>query len=126
MATARELTAEDVARYRAAARRRHQAEQGALALREQRAWALARRAAALLRDRFHAQQVVAFGSLVHSGCFTEWSDVDVAARGIQPQNTLQAMEAVMGLDTDVAVHLVDVATCSDSLLSVIEREGVPV
>jgi hypothetical protein len=54
MATASDLTAEEFARYRAAA---------------------------LLRDESHARSVLVFGSLVHRGCFMPWSDVDVAARG---------------------------------------------
>ena len=124
MPTAGELTAEDVARYRAAARRRHQAERRTLAQREQQAWELARRAARLLRDQFRAERVV-FGSLVHPGCFTECSDVDVAAAGIDRRDTLRAMELVRDLSTSIAVHLVDLATCSGSLRSVVEREGVP-
>src|SRR6266581_4557428 len=97
MATAGELTEQDEARYRAAARRRHRAEQRALALRQQRAWELARNAAALLRTQFCARRVVVFGSLVHSGGFSEWSDVDIAAWGIHPDDTLRAMEIVRGL-----------------------------
>jgi hypothetical protein len=31
----------------------------------------------------------------------------------------------MDLDTEIAVNLVDIATCSASLVQVIEREGVP-
>jgi predicted nucleotidyltransferase len=125
MATAGELTAEQLAQYRAAARRQHQAERVALARREQLAWELARRAATLLRDQFRAERVVVFGSLVHSGCFTEWSDVDIAAAGIQPQDTLRAMELVQGLSTAITVNLVDLAACSNSLRSVVDREGIP-
>lgn len=47
MSTVGELTAEEVARYRAAARQRHQEDRRALVLRERRAWELARRAADL-------------------------------------------------------------------------------
>lgn len=125
MTAAREQSAEAMACYRAAVRRRHQAEQRALALREQRAWALAREAAALLRDRFQVQRVVAFGSLVHPGCFTEWSDVDIAAWGIDPRDTFKAIGAVYDLSTDIEVNLVDVGACKEAILGVIERDGVP-
>src|SRR6476661_6971484 len=124
MVTARELTAEAMAGYRLAARRRHLAEQHALARREQRAWELARQAAALLRERFGARRVVAFGSLVHPGSFTEWSDVDLAAEGLDPRDTLRAMELAMMLDPDIEVNLVDIAACSESLRKVIKREGL--
>ena len=126
MATAGEITDEELARYRAAARRRHQTEQAALARRERHAWELARLAAALLRERFHAERVLVFGSLIHPGCFTEWSDVDVAADGIDAADTLRAMEEVQGMSRSIAVHLVDLAACSHSLREVVDREGVPV
>lgn len=125
MPTARDLTAEELARYRAAARSRQQQETEALARREARAWKLAQRAAALLYDRFEVDRVVVFGSLTHPGCFTEWSDLDLAAWGLRPRDSLRAMAELANLGTDVAVNLVDVATCSDPLRLVIEREGRP-
>ncbi len=125
MATARELSPDEVLRYRSAVRRRHQGEQQALAAREQRAWALAGRAAAELRRRFQVDRVVVFGSLVHPGCFTTWSDVDIAVWGLRPEETLRAIGVAMDLDADIAVDLVDIATSSAALLRVIEREGIP-
>ena len=89
-----------------------------------RAWALARQAAVLLREEFAVERVVVFGSLVHEGCFTPWSDVDIAAWGIRPQDTFRAMGRVMDLDAEIELNLVDVGTCSDSLLMTIEQEGV--
>jgi predicted nucleotidyltransferase len=123
MTTALELTPEELATYRAAARRRHEQEQQELAQREKRAWELARRSAALLRERFAATRIVVFGSLVCKGCFTPWSDVDIAAWGIRPEDTFRAMGAVMDLASEIEINLVDVNTCSASLLDVIEREG---
>jgi predicted nucleotidyltransferase len=123
MTTAQELTLEDVARYRAAARRRYEREQQDLAARETRAWELAQRAASLLRDRFGATRVAVFGSLLHAGCFTPWSDIDIAAWGIRPQDTFRAIGMVMELDGHIETNLVDVKTCSPSLLVVIERDG---
>ena len=125
MPTARDLTPEQLARYRAAARSRQQQETEALARREARAWKLAQRAAALLYDRFEVDQVVVFGSLTHPGCFTEWSDLDLAAWGLRPQDSLRAVASVADLGVDIAVNLVDVATCSDALHLVLEREGRP-
>ena len=123
MTTAQELTLEAVAGYRAAARRRFEQEQRELAAREERAWELARRAASLLRDRFGATRVMVFGSLVHTGCFTPWSDIDVAAWGLRSQDTFRAIGAVADLDAEIEANLVDVRTCSSSLLMMIEREG---
>ena len=68
--------------------------------------------------------MVVFGSLVHPGCFTAWSDVDVAAWGIRSEETLRAMEKVLDVDRDIIVNLADVASSSESLVAVIERDGV--
>lgn len=124
MTTVHELTPEDVAAYRAAARRRGEQEQRHLALRKRRAWTLARRAAAVLREEFDAERVVVFGSLVQEGCFTPWSDVDIAAWGIHPHDTFRAMGTVLDLDAEIEVNLVDVETCSASLRTAIEQDGV--
>jgi predicted nucleotidyltransferase len=124
MPTALDLTPQEMAAYRAAALRRHEQEQRELAAREARAWELARRAATLLREQFGVGRVVVFGSLVHQGCFTPWSDVDIAAWGIQPQDTFRAIGVVMDVDAEIELNLVDVGACSAALLATIEREGV--
>ncbi len=124
MSTATELTSEQVTAYRVAAWRRHEREQKELMLREERAWMLAHRTAALVREQFDAQRVALFGSLVHEGCFTQWSDVDIAVWGIRAEDTLRAIGAAMDLDGKIEVNLVDAATCSISLLATIEQEGI--
>ncbi len=78
-----------------------------------------------LRRRFGADRVVVFGSLVRPGCFSPWSDVDVAAWGLRPDDTFRAIGMVMDLDPDVPVNLVDVGACKGTVLESIEREGVP-
>ena len=110
--------------YRRAAKQQGERELHELALKEKRAWALAQQAAILLREQFGAERVVVFGSLVHDGCFTPWSDVDIAAWGLRPQDTLHAIGRVMDLDAEIELNLVDVGTCSSSLLGTIEKEGV--
>jgi predicted nucleotidyltransferase len=125
MASAREITAEELAVYRATARRRQQAEREALAARERRAWELAHEAADLLRRDFHADRVFLFGSLIHPGCFTDRSDIDVAADGIDRLDTLEAMEMVHDLSSEIEVNLVDLNACRASLRAIIEREGQP-
>src|SRR4051794_3954774 len=106
MATPGGISAEELAAFRAAARRRQQAERDALAARERRARELAHEAADLLRREFHADRVFLFGSLIHHGSFTEWSDVDVAADGIDWHDTPRAMEMVHDLSDEIEVNLV--------------------
>jgi predicted nucleotidyltransferase len=126
MTTAHEISPEEMAAYREGARRRREAEQRALAVREKRAWELARQAAAALREQFGVERVVVFGSLVHPGCFTPWSDVDIAAWGLRPDDTFRAIGVAMDLDTEIPVNLVDVNCCRASILRVIEEEGMPI
>jgi len=92
-------------------------------MREARAWEVARRAAALLVSRFGATRVVVFGSLARPDAFTPWSDVDIAAWGLQPRDTFAAVAALLGLDSEIEVNLVDVGACSPELLAAIESEG---
>lgn len=118
------VTPEEMEVYRAAARRRWEREQQELAQREARAWAVARRAAQLLKRQFGATRVVVFGSLVHPGMFNPWSDVDIAAWGIRPEDTFRAIGEVFELDSEIKVNLVDMGACRSSIREVIEREGM--
>ena len=79
----------------------------------------------MLRRDFAAGRVVIFGSLVQEGRFTEWSDVDLAAWGLDSKNWLKAIGAVQRLSGEIELNLVDVASCSPELLAAIEREGEP-
>jgi predicted nucleotidyltransferase len=116
----------ELAVYRAMAQHRWKRERQRAEERRERAWEVAREAAQMLKEQFGAKRVVVFGSLVHKGCFTQWSDADLAAWGLRPEATFRAMGAVMDLDAEIEVNLVDVAVCRPSLRAVIEREGIEV
>lgn len=124
MPTTFDLTPEKLARYRATAHRRRKQEQPDLAQRQEQAWAAARQAARLIKEQFKATRVVVFGSLARGSGFTRWSDVDIAAWGIAPEDTFRAIGAVMDLETEIPVNLVDVNTCRPSLLKAIEQDGI--
>jgi uncharacterized protein len=117
------MSAEAWSNLLTATRRRQQAEREALIARERRAWELARQVADLLRRDFHAERVFVFGSLTRPGSFTEWSDVDVAADGIDPRDTLLAMEGVGSLSDEIPVNLADLNACRASLRATIEHGG---
>jgi predicted nucleotidyltransferase len=120
-----QISAQEMQEYKRTARQRWQAEQTQLARRRERAWELARQAAEMLKHDFAAARVVIFGSLIQEGRFTEWSDVDLAAWGLDSANWLKAIGAVQRLSDEIELNLVDVASCSPELLAVIEREGKP-
>jgi len=117
------ISEEEMAVYRATAQRRLEQEEKRLAVRREKAWKTARRAAKLLKEDFGAQRVVVFGSLLRPECFNKWSDVDIAAWGIRPEDTFRAMGAVMDLSENIEINLVDMDTCRATLRAVIEREG---
>lgn len=124
MPTTLNLTPEKVARYRATAQRRRKQEQPQLEQRREQAWVAARQAARLLKEQFNATRVVVFGSLARESGFTRWSDVDIAAWGVAPEDTFRAIGAVMDLEIEIPVNLVDVNTCRPSLLKAIEQDGI--
>lgn len=120
------LTPEQVAIYRASAIRRRERDRAAEQERRALAWLAAREAAELLRTRYHVSRVVVFGSLVQNGRFTRWSDVDIAAWGLNDSNWLHAIGAVMDMKTGFEMNLVDVTVCKPAILESIEREGIDI
>ncbi|CEP66472.1 Uncharacterised conserved protein, UCP020217 [Moorella glycerini] len=88
------------------------------------AWQVAARAAAVLKEKYGAQKVVVFGSLVDRSRFTRWSDIDLAAWGIPDERFYAAVGAVTGLSEKFKVDLVDPEDCRESLRRAIASEGV--
>jgi predicted nucleotidyltransferase len=124
MPTVHHISPEKLAIYRATAQRRREQEDTILHQRRQQAWAAARQAAELLKTQFQATRVVLFGSLVQEHSFTRWSDIDVAAWGIAPEDTFRAIGAIQDLNSPITVNLVDVNTCRASLLRELEQTGI--
>jgi predicted nucleotidyltransferase len=119
-----QITTEQMMTYQATARRRRAEEQRHLMQRHEQAWALARQAAALLRERFGAERIAAFGSLVHPELFHAQSDVDLAVWGLDQQQYYRAVAQLLALDPTVEIDLVMVEDASAPLRGRIEAEGV--
>lgn len=117
------LTREQLDRYRKTAEMRMAEEALRASLRRETAWRTAREAARILKDQFCATRVCAFGSILRPESFSLWSDLDIAAWGLTPRNWLKASAAVRALSDEIELNLVDIDTCSDSLLRVIQRDG---
>ena len=110
--------------YRATAQRRAAETTRALASRRARALEVARQAAMLLKEQFGATQVVVFGSTVHGHWFTATSDIDLAARGLAPDDYFTAVARLQDLSPEFKVDLVAVERCKAALRESIAREGV--
>jgi predicted nucleotidyltransferase len=109
--------------YRATARRRWQEEQEAKERRRNLAWEMARRAASLLREQFGASRVMLFGSLAQGRSFSRWSDLDLAAWGLQPDDYFVAVARLHDLSPEFKVDLVAMEHCRPDLQRAILGEG---
>jgi predicted nucleotidyltransferase len=115
---------EEFSAYLPHIRQRWLAQQSAWRSRQEEAWEAAREVATILRTRFAADEVIAFGSLVHTGHFSDRSDIDLAVSGIQPADFFKAWAAA-GEACPFELDLVDLSDCSSVLRDLIEREGRP-
>ncbi|MCS6911112.1 MAG: hypothetical protein NZM11_11205 [Anaerolineales bacterium] len=89
--------------------------------RRSRAWQVAQQAAALLKSRYHASRVVAFGSLIQAERFRLWSDVDLAAWGLAPEDYFEAVARVLDIGGDIRLDLVMAERCKPALREAIQQ-----
>lgn len=93
----------------------------------EKAWQIVSQLAHLLRSNFHAQRVVAFGSITQPESFTHWSDIDLAVWGIPPTDFYKALAALNEITPDFDVDLIDPENCTSELLKhMIEQEGIDI
>ena len=62
---------DELDQYRWTAARREKIRVAKIKPRMQKAWEIARQAAKVLREQYHAERVAVFGSLLHESRFTE-------------------------------------------------------
>ncbi len=119
-----DISLEKLSEYREGARRRKIARQSKLDEQFQRAWAIARQGATLLKNEFGGQKVVAFGSLINRARFHERSDIDLAIWGIAEKDYLRALGRLLDLTTEFSIDLVRVEEAHTYLHKTIDTEGV--
>jgi predicted nucleotidyltransferase len=110
--------------YKATASRRLKREQEQLALCYSQKWALAKRAARLLKEQFGAQRVVAFGSITQKELFHLCSDLDIAVWGLDEKKYYRAVAKLLEIDPAQRLDLIRIEDARDSLRSVINQEGI--
>ena len=118
------ISLERMEAYKHHARRREAEQQRMLVQRREFAWALARRAAMLLKQQYGATRVVACGSLAHGAWFSSRSDIDLMAEGIPPEKFWRAWAALDPLSSDFEIDLIAGEAVASNMLAVIDREGV--
>jgi predicted nucleotidyltransferase len=112
---------ESLAVYRQTARERARRTAQARRQRRETAWEVARAAAALLKSRYHAARVVAFGSLIQSDRFHLWSDVDLAVWGLAPADYFEAVARVLDIGGEIKVDLLMAEKCKPFLREAISK-----
>jgi len=125
MTTHLEVTAEEMAIYRATMRQRGEREQQAREQRRERAWGVIRQAVDLLKEEFGATQVLLFGSLAHGHWFSQTSDIDLAVWGLEADAYFTAVAQLQDLSPEFKVDLVAMESCRAELREVIVKEGKP-
>ena len=116
---------DEMASYRATARRRWQDEARELGKRRVEAQRMARAAADLLRERFGASRVILFGSVAHGLWHSETSDIDLASEGIAPEAYLLAVAYLQDISEGFKFDLVALESCRSDLREAILKEGLP-
>ena len=119
------MTPQQLDTYRRTMHRRAAEADKRRAERRAAAWAVAREAADLLRSRYGATRVLAFGSLADGTYFSERSDIDLAAEGLHPSDHFAALGRLLTLSRDFELDLVDLGACPPGLSAVILAAGVP-
>jgi uncharacterized protein len=118
------LTSAEMDIYAATARTRARARLERLEARRLRGWALAQRAAVRLKDEFGARRVAVFGSVLRPRLFHERSDVDLAVWGLDEHLYLRALAALLDLEPEISVDLVEAEQARPELRQVIEKDGI--
>lgn len=86
---------------------------------------VANKAAKLLREKYHVDRVLLFGSLAREDIEVSLqSDVDLAVYGLNPEEFFEAQGDSLFIESDVEVNLVDATDTSKELKKVIRKTGI--
>jgi predicted nucleotidyltransferase len=120
-----DVTPEQMAVYRATARRHLRRQRQEMARRREQAWVVARRAARLLKEEYGARRVMLFGSLARDNPFHPRSDVDLIVWGLDEKLYYRVVSRLLDLDPTIEVDLVRAEEAPPALLQAVNQEGVP-
>lgn len=115
---------EQMAQYRASARRRAEQRRQQQLTRCQRGQEVAKTAARILKDTWSAHKVVLFGSMLTPEKVHGRSDIDLAVWGLPAADYLKALAALLDIDPDFSIDLIEAEHASPHLLAVIQTGQV--
>ena len=115
----------DISPYILRFQQRKSARKSALKSHYAKALEVAAKAAELLRTRFDAKRVVAFGSVTHENLFHFGSDVDLAVWELGPGAYFLAVGQLQSIDPSISIDLVMFQDApEESLQRLILQEGI--
>jgi predicted nucleotidyltransferase len=125
--TALELSPEELKKYHPweSYRKRKAETRVEVAKRRRRAMNTARKAAKMLKEKFGAKEVILFGSLARRGCFTLYSDIDLAVRGIPSDKFYAAVGLIIIFNMEFDIDLIEIETSPAALKQNIKKYGKP-
>ncbi|RAK08583.1 putative nucleotidyltransferase [Halanaerobium saccharolyticum] len=92
--------------------------------RRQEALTKAKKAAKVLKEKYKAERVILFGSVLDEDRFYLRSDVDLAVFGLKDELFYKAYAEVMNIISGFEVDLLDYKECRDSFKKEIKEQGV--
>ena len=101
--------------YHQAALKRLQKNQGARQSHWHQCLDISTRVAQTLKTQFHISKIALFGSILDSATFTQWSDIDIAVWGLEPSQTLLAIDVAKHFSDEVEINLVDINTAKPEI-----------
>ncbi len=90
-----------------------------------KAWYIARKISAMLKEKYSAKKVVVFGSLATKS-FNNYSDIDIGVLGIGPGNFYKAIVEARALSYEFDIDILDIKDCNNSFKEKILNEGINV
>jgi uncharacterized protein len=91
-----------------------------------RAQKTAKAAADFLKAKYNANKVFIFGSLADVDYFNKWSDIDLAAEGIQPHSFYKAVADVINFSQEFDIDLIDLNHCKQGIRDSVESYGLEI
>ncbi len=122
--TVSELSPAELEFYRQALRKRKRVKTLAPE-RLARARKVARKAASILRKEFGVEKIVLFGSVTKPSLFHSRSDVDLAVWGVGEGRYFRAVSALLDIDPEISVDLIEFEFASPRMQEVILQDGKP-
>ncbi|MBF0450200.1 MAG: nucleotidyltransferase domain-containing protein [Candidatus Magnetomorum sp.] len=119
------FSGQDISVYRKTHQNRFMQKKERMNARKNSALTLSKKAAYLLKTKYHVKQVYLFGSLARQHAFfDEHSDIDIAVKGLPEKDYFKAHSNLMDLNPKFDMDLVMMETASTSILKVICQEGI--